>query len=810
MNSYSRACCQQCLWRIYRRKICGNLDPLCGIAHSLSNLEFDDGFIQVYNLQALKEVNLSSWTCYSSSSAKSKPNGNSLQNMYVLFETSHLEESEMTETHPDLRVHVLSLGHPVAWRNDDHFDVVVSCSLSGLAGMIDALGQNRLHLGEKLKLKGFATIQPSGLPQPVDEGHHDPEACPDVTAVNITDKKSSKLGNADLPRTSEFGQSFENQQQFSGGSRKKATKPPNILVYCGAEDTSALTFASVKASLSLCVNTDVYIIYHLTHAQMLSAPWVENTALLLLSSCHSLTTEVEQKIEDFVSRNCGSLLSFDTAIESHFADKILVTNTDAARDERQLYTFQLNEDHTVTCLRGNSCYSRNGDGVAEILVPAEDSNMVKGSNQTSADDANTKALILKINIPNGGVVVLSQLILETDSSGSTLDSSAFVALKSSNTARLAALKYVLDSMGMNVSPCATPDLTPCWLLTQKQDVRRKFLSSVHRKLDQASVLQSNTMSLKFLENFEAPTPVSSDLLPVITADGGVDQRWLEGFAERDYWRHLETTKLGQIVLYTDVISSTMPLFDGMVFSLPHGLSPVAIAGRQTSGRGRGGNMWLSPLGCAMFTFPLSFEMDTKIGQRISFLQHLVATAVVHGIRTLPGCQDLDLRLKWPNDIYYGKEMKLGGVIVTATVMGSSIYATIGCGVNVANSDPTICINDIIELSNRSRQCGAEPVPLLTPAGVIARTLMTLERLLAQFERYGHTAFCETYYKYWLHGGIQVRLNLSTGEGQGHGKVIGLDEFGFLLVQKSSGEFISVQPDGNSFDMMQNLVYCKQR
>ena len=59
-------------------------------------------------------------------------------------------------------------------------------------------------------------------------------------------------------------------------------------------------------------------------------------------------------------------------------------------------------------------------------------------------------------------------MLEKDPAQTALDSSSFIALKSSNTARLAALQHVLASLGMNVSPRATPDLTPCCLLSKKQ------------------------------------------------------------------------------------------------------------------------------------------------------------------------------------------------------------------------------------------------------------------------------------------------------------------------------------------------------
>jgi len=41
-------------------------------------------------------------------------------------------------------------------------------------------------------------------------------------------------------------------------------------------------------------------------------------------------------------------------------------------------------------------------------------------------------------------------------------------------------------------------------------------------------------------------------------------------------------------------------------------------------------------------------------------------------------------------------------------------------------------------------------------------------------------------------------------------ILGLDEYGYLLVESPTGTKISVQPDGNSFDMMQNLIMLKSR
>nr|KAG5704984.1 hypothetical protein BaRGS_022826 [Batillaria attramentaria] len=197
------------------------------------------------------------------------------------------------------------------------------------------------------------------------------------------------------------------------------------------------------------------------------------------------------------------------------------------------------------------------------------------------------------------------------------------------------------------------------------------------------------------------------------------------------------------------------------------------------------------------------RVDSKLGQRITFLQHIVGLAVVHSIRSLPGYQDLELRLKWPNDIYYRDQMKLGGVLVTSTIMGDRVHATVGCGVNVANSHPTICINDIIQHHNM--ETGSN-LSRLSASQVVAMTVSALERLISQFQAEGSQTFCDLYYKYWLHGGVSVQLE-SEGE---EVEICGLDGFGFLQVKTKKGKQLSVQPDGNSFDMMRNLIALKKQ
>ena len=53
----------------------------------------------------------------------------------------------------------------------------------------------------------------------------------------------------------------------------------------------------------------------------------------------------------------------------------------------------------------------------------------------------------------------------------------------------------------------------------------------------------------------------------------------------------------------------------------------------------------------------------------------------------------------------------------------------------------------------------------------------------------------------------MHLESETGP---EARVLGLDEYGYLRVRLADGSTESVHPDGNSFDMMKNLIVPKMR
>ncbi|KAF2977947.1 hypothetical protein EK904_014793 [Melospiza melodia maxima] len=176
--------------------------------------------------------------------------------------------------------------------------------------------------------------------------------------------------------------------------------------------------------------------------------------------------------------------------------------------------------------------------------------------------------------------------------------------------------------------------------------------------------------------------------------------------------------------------------------------------------GRGGNVWLSPMGCALSTLHLSIPLHSNLGQRIPFIQHLVSLAVVEAVRSIPGYEALGL------------------------------------------INPTICINDLIAKFNREE--GTE-LKALSADCLIARTVTVLERLIELFQEKGPNGVLPQYYKYWVHSGQRVRLR---GEDGPLAWIVGVDDFGFLQVHQEGGGVESVHPDGNSFDMLRNLIVPK--
>ncbi|XP_061309556.1 biotin--protein ligase isoform X1 [Pezoporus flaviventris] len=611
--------------------------------------------------------------------------------------------------------------------------------------------------------------------------------CHECMQLENTTIESVRYASAeDIPKLSDdCNSTLEGNDGFLAKGIKRvnlAGKPPNILIYLGSE-TAKVEFEQVKSILQECIDADSYTIYQLHEEQVLKAPWVDNSLLLVIATDEPISEENHKQFMKFLSKG-GKILGFSSSFT--FGGIQIKRRNNLKKVVHELVFSKMDSTEMKLNLLVSGCIFEE--------VMEEDTSKVKILSRLNNADKDTVIVHLSYG-DSGGEAVLSQAHLELDINSMDVQTD-FNLLKISNTKRYEVLKEILTSLGLNCELSKIPMLTPIYLLSSDEEMHLAFLKWLKENVDAEGLRASSKVSLKFVSSGESKMEITPSVMPVITETGSFSS---EHFSLKKYQQNLQTKKLGKILLFSEITTTTQNLLDGLMFELPEEMGLIAIAVRQTQGKGRGGNVWLSPVGCALSTLHITIPLHSNLGQRISFIQHLVSLAVVESVRSIPGYEDIDLRVKWPNDIYYSDLIKLGGVLVNSTLIETTFHILIGFGFNVNNSNPTICVNDLITKFNKEEGKNLKP---LTADCLIARTVTVLERLIDIFQEKGPNGVLPCYYKYWVHSGKKVRLHNEEGP---IAWIVGIDDYGFLQVHEEGKDVESVHPDGNSFDMLRNLI-----
>lgn len=594
---------------------------------------------------------------------------------------------------------------------------------------------------------------------------------------------------------------YVQQTAFATAPKMAQVKPPNVLVYRPKSVTFSAKFDPVLAT-ERCLPRDKYVVYELPSERAPTDPWMENCRLLLVPNvCHSkgstgsISKTESAMFEKYISAG-GKVINFNDDVMDQMAVSRKSISKPGSRDA-------IDQDGRVILEKcdalGTVLDSTNADCVVISSTNAQ------GQKETMAaifKHESSQGFALHCTLP-----VLSQ---EGEKASKLPEEDASKVLKC-----LLENAGVLD--GCNEGAGELPDLTPCYLLCEDKQRLDTFLGHLGVGNDGVKELKGQ-VTLKFMPPGKNTPPVSETNVPVLYPKIGEDSKPMppRKFNFLTYSEHLLSKDFGKILIYGDVVSSTMNILEPLVTKVPYNTSVTCVARQQLSGKGRGGNKWISPPGTAMFSLTTAIPMSSRLGQHLPLLQHMVTVAVVRGIRSMPGLDSIDLRVKWPNDIYYGTDVKIGGVIVKSTIFRDQCIATIGCGINVENERPTTCVNAII----RSVLPDHRP---LSCEEVLARSLTSLEQLISKYQKEGPVQFFAFYYKYWIHGEADVKVQILPDGSEGNATdkeativdaaIVGLDPDGFLRVsvkegQKMAGQIISLQPDSNSFDIIKNLIAMK--
>ncbi|XP_023706545.1 uncharacterized protein LOC111863940 isoform X3 [Cryptotermes secundus] len=558
-------------------------------------------------------------------------------------------------------------------------------------------------------------------------------------------------------------------------SLSTSVKPPNVLVY----SESSVALENVKAVIRSTLQRDKYVIYTVSKSTLLSSPWSDNTILLVV--CGTVADILAPTFMSYLL-NGGRIL----CLCSDFLHLVLPTFRTAEVREHELVRFSyarwkhVQMMHHIFCYQASPARTRfsprepqEPDNVAASPQQSTNSRAPQPPSSVQVFDGNNKPHTLHVQVLGAeetwhtpslllatvgrgdGKVVFSQVHLEVDPTQYEDEESKFVALKESNTARL---EIIQDLLSMHLGlECTTsqklPSYTPGYFLG-RHEMKLEFLNSLHSRLEGDNILKMSQISLQFCTaKGVEPPKATANFMPILV------HACPANFSTIEYFENLQSDVLGRLVIFSEVMTSSMDVLSGV--PLQHGLAVVPC--QQTHGVGRGENVWLSPEGCAMFSIQLHIPLNSYLGQHISLLQHIVGVAVVSALCSIPGYQDLDLHLKWPNDIYTSQSAKLGGINVKNSINNAVAVCNVGVGVNLDNKNPTTCINEMIVQLNSMASAPSEKLAPLSCEKLLAVTFTQLESLLNSIQMGHIQQILQLYYSYWLHSGSEEAAVFIFGE-----------------------------------------------
>lgn len=201
---------------------------------------------------------------------------------------------------------------------------------------------------------------------------------------------------------------------------------------------------------------------------------------------------------------------------------------------------------------------------------------------------------------------------------------------------------------------------------------------------------------------------------------------------------------------------------------------LLVAERQTAGRGRMGRQWLSlPEAGGSLTFSLS----VPLGQTdVSGLSLVVGYTLAQALDP-NGVQQL--RVKWPNDLWFARR-KLGGVLIEIASQGAQRQAVIGVGINI-QALPSLPEAAPGQARVQAPAWVQEFAPHATAPWVLEQVAAPLAQAVQQFIEQG---FAPWQTRFAERDALQGQaVSLSDG---GQGVARGINLVGALRVQLSDG------------------------
>lgn len=239
------------------------------------------------------------------------------------------------------------------------------------------------------------------------------------------------------------------------------------------------------------------------------------------------------------------------------------------------------------------------------------------------------------------------------------------------------------------------------------------------------------------------------------------------------------TKRNVQIIYKDVTVSTN---DDLLQIAQSGCKDIVIeiASCQQGGRGRLGRTFSSPKGGIYISFLLHFKnIELK---DVAIITPMAAVAV---LKTAKKALDLDLDIKWVNDLFY-KGKKICGILTQAYVdveNASTSSVVVGIGVDFEidiNTLPKEIINIVGTLipNDQKTQCSANKF-----AGIL------IDEMLDLYDNFDKRSFIDTYKAHSIV--LNKEINFVYNNEKKEGIVLDIDNDCALLIKENNGNILKI-------------------
>lgn len=210
-------------------------------------------------------------------------------------------------------------------------------------------------------------------------------------------------------------------------------------------------------------------------------------------------------------------------------------------------------------------------------------------------------------------------------------------------------------------------------------------------------------------------------------------------------------------------------------TLPYQKAHLCVAEHQAKGKGRMNRKWSSPFGENIY-LSLKIKVNKHVNELLN-LSLVIAVIVAQTLHKLD--RSLELKIKWPNDVYLEGKKLNGTLIEIKTVETHATEVIIGIGINVNMLEATQIDQPWISLKQVLKKH-------IERTELIIHLTNHLLKGLALFEHAGFQAFNEVYkdYDYLYNKAVKVMHHATIFEGQASG----IGEDGSLKIINPQGTY----------------------